>query len=560
MPVLDVLIHLAGATMLLLFAVRMVRTGIERSYGAHFQATMTQGRSRLRSGLIGMVMAMILQSSAAVALLSAGFASNGLLGFSTALAIVLGADLGSALVVRVLSFQLEWLIPVLLAFGGWLFIKSEARAWRQTGRILMGVAFILIALQFLREAVEPIRDSTFLPAIANYLANDFITAFIVGATLAFIMHSSVAAILMCVTLVQIGAIPFAAGLSLLLGANLGGALIPVWLSRSMPTRARRIVMANLMLRGGWAILILLAVNSLPAGQIIREHGGAMMLIYAHIAFNAALLILALPLLDPMERLTRRLMREPPELPANGLSPPRSALDFDHIDQPKLALASLKRELIRMTGLVEEIFVPLMTVYETGNPAQIKALRAADENINDCLSGIRDYVAAIPPDTYSKAERRSARDMVDYAISLENAGDLASKRFPSLAQDLHRQGARFSAEGWKELCALHTRICANLKLAANVLISDDLESARLLNLEKDELKRAERNSRKRHLKRLQQGAKESIETSDIHLETLMAFREINSHISAVAFPILYQNGQLLETRLIDSLRDPDRAAE
>lgn len=560
MPVLDVLIHLAGATMLLLFAVRMVRTGIERSYGAHFQSAMTRGKSRLRSGLIGMLMAMILQSSAAVALLSAGFASTGLLSFGAGLAIVLGADLGSAIVVRILSFQLEWLIPVLLAIGGWLFIKSESRAWRQAGRILLGVAFILIALQFLRDAVEPIRDSTFLPAIANYLASDFVTAFIVGATLAFIMHSSVAAILMCVTLVQIGAIPFAAGLSLLLGANLGGALIPVWLSRTMPTPARRIVMANLALRGGWAVLILLTVNSLPAAQMFTLYGGAMMLIYAHIAFNAALLLLALPLLGPIERLTRRLMRDAPESPTNGLSPPRSALDFDHISQPALALASLKRELIRMTGLVEEMFVPLMGVYETGNPSQIKALRAADEHVNDCLSGIRDYVASIPPDTYSKPERRSARDMVDYAISLENAGDLASKRFTALAQDLHRQGARFSTEGWKELCALHERICANLKLAGNVLISDDLESARLLSLEKDELKRAERHSRKRHLKRLQQGASESIETSDIHLETLMAFREFNSHISAVAFPILYQNGQLLETRLIDSLRDPDHAAE
>lgn len=560
MPILNVLIQIAGATMLLLYAVRMVRTGIERSYGPHFQSAMTRGNSRVRSGLTGMIMAMILQSSAAVALLSAGFASTGLLGFGAGLAIVLGADLGSALVVRILSFQLEWLIPVLLAAGGWLFIKSERRAWRQAGRIIMGIAFILIALQLLRAAVEPIRDSSFLPAMANYLSADFITAFIVGATLAFVMHSSVAAILMCVTLVQIGAIPFAAGLSLLLGANLGGALIPVWLSRAMPVRARRIVIANLALRGGWAMLILLAANSLPAGQMLRQDGNAMLLIYAHIAFNGALLILALPLLGPVEHLVRRLMPDTPDMPENGISAPRSALDFDHIDQPALALASIKRELVRMTGLVEAMFTPVMNIYETGTPAQIKGLRASDTHVNDCLSGIRDYVASIPPDTYSKSERRSARDMVDYAISLENAGDLASKRITALAEDLHHQGACFSAEGWKELCSLHERICANLKLAGNVLISDDLESARLLSLEKDELKRAERSSRKRHLKRLQKGATESIETSDIHLETLMAFREFNSHVSAVAFPILYQNGQLLETRLIGSLGDPDHATE
>jgi len=369
-----------------------------------------------------------------------------------------------------------------------------------------------------------------------------------------VMHSSVAAILMCVTLVQIEAIPFAAGVSLLLGANTGGALIPVWLARKMPARAQRIPLANVTLRGGWAILALLAINLLPAGDLLHTHGGGPLLIAVHISFNAALVVLALPFLAPLDRLFRTVLPDPPggATTADGLPAPQSALDLNVIDQPTLALASLKRELLRMTGLVEEMFTPVMTLYRDGDPARIKAVRAADDRVNACLSGIRDYVAALPADTYSKAEKRTARDMVDYAISLESAGDLIARRFTTLAAELHQMGARFSPEGWKELIALHEQITANMKLAGNVLISDDVESARLLSLEKDELKRAERSSRKRHLKRLQKGAAESLETSDIHLETLMAFREFNSHISAVAFPILYQNGQLLETRLIDTL--------
>jgi len=183
-----------------------------------------------------------------------------------------------------------------------------------------------------------------------------------------------------------------------------------------------------------------------------------------------------------------------------------------------------------------------------DPLELVLTRCA---VREVLEEI-DVLSSTLGGTYSKAEKRTARDMVDYAISLESAGDLIARRFTTLAAELHQMGARFSPEGWKELIALHEQITANMKLAGNVLISDDVESARLLSLEKDELKRAERSSRKRHLKRLQKGAAESLETSDIHLETLMAFREFNSHISAVAFPILYQNGQLLETRLIDTL--------
>ncbi len=538
--------------MLLLFAVRMVRTGIERSYGNHFQSLMTRRAAPLSSAGIGLGMAVVLQSSAAVALLSAGFAGSGALSFGAGLAIVLGGDLGSALVVRLLSFPLDWLVPVLLTVGGWLFIKSETRKWRQMGRILMGIAFILIALQFLRAAMDPIRDSAFLPAIADYLTQDFITAFIVGGVLAFVMHSSVAAILMCVTLVQIGALPFEAGLSLLLGANMGGALIPIWLARSMNAAARRIPLANLIVRGGWAITALLAINLLPTADLLTTYGSGPALIYAHIAFNAALLLIALPLLTALDQLTQVLLPDDADAQDNILTAPQSALDPDDTDTPSLALANLKREVLRMSGLLEDMFTPLLSLYDKDDPDRIKALCAADIEVNKCLSGIRDYAASLPRDTYSKAEKRNAREMVDYAISLESAGDVIAHRFTKLAEEFHQTGAQFSHEGWQEICALHANITNNLRLASNVLVSDDLESARLLNLEKEEVKRAERHSRKRHVKRLQKGTRNSAETSDVHLETLVALREFNRHISAVAHPILMQNGQLLETRLIDAL--------
>lgn len=553
MAIVSFLISLAGATMLLLFAVRMVRTGIERSYGASFQRVLTGQRSLTQASLVGLVLAIVLQSSAAVALLTSGFAASGMLSFPTGLAIVLGGDLGSALIIQILSFKLDWLVPMLLAVGGYMFVKVEARKARQLGRILMGVAFILISLRFLREAMDPIRDSAFLPAVAGYLARDYVTAFLVGGALAFVMHSSVAAILMCVTLVQIDAIPFAAGLSLVLGANFGSAFIPVWLSRGMDLAARRIPFANLILRGSWAVLTLFAANLALRSGALGDPQGGQMLVYAHLAFNASLLMLALPLCKPLQKTMERLLPDPlvtePEM-ATGL--PTSVLDLTNIGPPTQALASLKRELLRMSGLVEAMFRPVLDLYQSGDKTQIRAVQALDGEVNDCLSGIRSFVAAIPPEEFGKANAKAARDMVEYAIRLETAGDVVAKRLAVLAGRMRKTDANFSDEGWMELTRLHESILANLSLASNVLISDDLESARLLSLEKTELKRAERDSRKRHLKRLQGGSSDSFETSDIHLETLRALREFNSHIAAVAYPILYQNGQLLETRLIEDM--------
>lgn len=556
MAILTFLISLAGATMLLLYAVRMVRTGIERSYGASFQRLLTGKQSHLQAGAMGLLLAIVLQSSAAVALLTSGFAASGYLTFPAGLAIVLGGDLGSALIIQILSFKLDWLVPVLLALGGYLFVKTEAKKARQLGRILMGIAFILISLRFLREAMDPIRDSAFLPAVAGYLARDYITAFLVGGALAFVMHSSVAAILMCVTLVQIDALPFAAGLSLVLGANFGSAFIPVWLSRGLNLPARRIPYANLALRGSWAVICLFGANLALRQGWLGDPQGGQMLVNAHLAFNASLLVLALPLCTPLGDLFCRLFPDP--APTTVIQPgrPISALEPGNYGSPALAISNLKRELLRMSDQVGAMFRPVLDLYEEGTKEQIRAVQKMDEEVNACLSGIRSYVAAIPEDAFDREELKTARSLMEYAIRLETAGDVVARRLAVLAGDLNRKNLRFSREGWLEITRMHEAILANMQLASNVLISDDLESARLLSLEKTEVKRMERDSRKRHLRRLQNGARDSFDTSDIHLETLRALREFNSHIAAVAYPLLYQNGQLLETRLINDLQSED----
>ncbi|MCK0140315.1 Na/Pi cotransporter family protein [Aliiroseovarius sp. F47248L] len=552
MAIVSFVISLAGATMLLLFAVRMVRTGIERSFGASFQRLLTDNRSLIGSSATGVFLAIVLQSSAAVALLATGFAASGYLAFPTGLAIVLGGDLGSALIIQILSFKLDWLVPLLLAVGGWLFVKVESKKGRQFGRILMGVAFILISLQFLREAVAPISDSAFLPAVSGYLARDFVTAFIVGAALAFVMHSSVAAILMCVTLVQIGAIPFAAALSLLLGANMGSAFIPIWLTRGMPAVGRRIPFANLMLRGSWALIVLLVVNLLYDPEHLLFVGPGQSLIYAHIGFNLSLLVLALPFCGLIEGPIVQVFPKYSGNSAAGSEQPVSALDPSALDTPQQAIASLKRELLRMIGQVERMFHTVPQLYEATDTSVLRATRAKDDEVNDTLSGIRSYVATMPQDTYSKADTKTVRGLMEYAIRLEAAGDVIAMKLTSVAKEKLDGHLSFSEEGWAELRRMYEAVCANFHLASNVLVSDDLESARLLVVEKADFKRAERKSRKYHLARLQNGRVESFETSDIHLETLRALRDINNHIAAIAYPILYRNGQLLETRLIEDL--------
>ncbi len=543
------LLHLAGGVTLLLWAVRMVRTGVERSQEPTLRRVLRESKTgRFRAAAVGAGIAVLLQSSTAVAVLAAGFAGTGALSLATGLALMLGADLGSSLVVQILSIDLRWLVPLLLIGGGLLFFKGINREWRQGGRILIGVALILVSLTMISEATEPLRETEGLPAIVGYLHGDFLTAFLVGAAFTWLVHSSVASILLVAAFAAQGIVPIELAVSLMLGANLGGGLIAVGLTRNSLIEAQRIAAGNLVFRGLGAVIVLLAFHlfDTPIGWLGPDP--ARQLVNFHLLFNLALLVLCLPLTGPLAALIARVLKPrptPAEL-ANPLAPPASCLDQTVTGVPALALASATRELLRMAEIVERMLKPLMELYETGDPEKIKQAKKLEAAVDQAQQEIKLYLARI--DYKGEDEARRGNELSSFAINLEYVGDAITKTLLRLAETRRDQKLQFSPEGWRELNELHHRVMANMQLALNVLVSKDRESARQLLEEKDAMGSAERASYGEHLKRLQSGAPESIETSNIHLETVRALKTINSLFASVAYPILRETGDLLDSRL------------
>lgn len=536
-------LHLAGAVTLLLWAVRMVRTGVERSQEPRLRSMLRESRGgRVRAAGIGTAVAILLQSSTAVSVLAAGFAGSGMLTLATGLALMLGADLGSAIVVQILSVDLGWLVPILLLAGGLLFFKSPSRDWRQGGRILIGIALILVALSMIAQATAPLRDADVLPQIVGYLSGDFVTAFLLGAAFTWLVHSSVASILLVATFAAHGLVPLELAVSLMLGANLGGGLIAVGLTRQSFIEARRITLGNVIFRGTGAVVALLAFHLLDPPVAWAGPDVARQVVNLHLGFNIVLLAVCLPLTGPVSRLVTRLVRLKPATDAvDSLPDAASALDQAVVGTPALALASATRELLRMAEIIERMLKPLMDIYETGDPEKIRQARKLEEAVDQAQSEIKLYLARINYRADEEAER--GLELANFAINLEYVGDAVSKTLLKLAETRRDQKLQFSPEGWRELNELHHRVMANMQLALNVLVSKDRDSARQLLAEKTAMGSAERRSYSEHLKRLQTGAVDSIETSNIHLETVRALKTINSLFASVAYPILKQSGEL-----------------
>ena len=550
MELLLLLINLAGAAVLLLWAVRMVRTGVEKINGGEMRRMVRRATSgRMRAAAIGGLVAMLLQSSTAVALLSANFASSGVISVTQGLSLLLGADLGSAIVVQILSFDLDWLMPLLLLIGGSLYLSGKRRVVYQAGRIVLGIALVLLSLRLMAEATAPLRESEFLPLVVTYLNNDMIASFLFGLLLTWMLHSSVASVLLVALLVSQSVLPLMVGVAFILGSNLGSGLIAVGLARNQDAAGRRVPLANLLCRATGAVgaLMLLRFYGLPSFVLNSGNPGGWV-VYIHVLFNLILLMAFLPLASMMEYLTGKLVAEPVTADSEYNFNRHSVLDRNVLHLPRLALASATRELLRMSDIVELMLKPVMEYYDNYDSQKASGLRDLDIDINKAHSSIKLYLAELSDNEMSHEDVNHSVELSNFAISLEAAGDIVSKSMLDLASRKHDDKLEFSEAGREELLKLHEQVLTNMQLALNVLVSGDRISARQLVEEKERLRDQERKSKVLHLRRLRAGAVDSIESSSIHLDTARALRQINSLFASVAYPILSQTGDLLNSRL------------
>ena len=540
------LLNIAGSAALLIWAVRLVRTGVERGFAAPLRIWLRHSaNNRLLAAGTGMVAAVFLQSSTAVAVLASNFVVKGGLTATVGLAILLGADVGSALVTQLLMVRQAFLIPLLMLIGVAIFLRGHSNV-RQIGRILIGIALIFVSLDMIRAATGPLVGDPGTQTVMAYLGRDLVTAFVLGAGFAWIVHSSVAAVLLFVTLAAQAVLPTSAAAAMILGANLGGAFIAYVLTLTTTVEPRRMVVANLVLRGGGAILFTMVIFIAP--DILDALGAtpARQTINLHLAFNFALAIVMLPLVGPVMAVLTRIMTEKPTEDAR--LDDTSALDPSAIMRPQRALDCTARELLGMGQKIERMLVAVEPLYDQWNVDSAQLIRDQDATIQKMHLDVKLYLAQLGQKGLDKELGRRSMEFASISSSLASASDTITRIMLDLAQRLDRQNLQFSKQGREEIGNFSERVQNNVLMALNVMLNQNPAEARELVEAKEKVRNVEQKLQRSHIGRLREGLVDSIETSNIHQETLRALKQINTAFSQIGYPILYKSGDLLESRL------------
>ena len=541
------LLNIAGAAALLIWAVRLVRTGVERGFSNQLRLWLRHStKNRALAAVSGMGAALFLQSSTAVAVLVSNFVAKGGLVAVTGLAILLGADVGSALVSQLLVVRQPFLIPLLLLVGVSLFLRAQGSSLRQAGRILIGLALIFVSLDMIRAATGPLVGNPSTQAVMGYLGSDALTAFVIGAAFAWLVHSSVAAVLLFVTLAGQGVLPVSAAAAMVLGANLGGSFIAYVLTLQAPIASRQMVVANLVLRGGGAALITVLISAMP--YLMDQLGGtpARQAINLHLVFNLAVALLGLPIVGPVARLTARLVTAPSKSDT-GLGM-ESALDPNAVARPGRGLDCVARELLSMGQRIERMLRAIDPLYDKWDAAAATAIEEEDKIIKRMHLEVKLYLAEIGHRGLEEDQGRRSMDLASISTNMDAASDAISRTLLKLARDLHTEGLNFSDKGRAEISDFSDRVLGNVQLSLNVLLNQNPAEARELLAAKEKVRSVEQKLQRNHLGRLQQGLVESIETSHIHQETLRGLKQINTSFAAIGLPILAKSGDLLKSRL------------
>lgn len=540
------LLNLFGAAALLLWGLRMVRTGILRAYGAQLRQTLSRATSnRFSAFLSGLGISCLLQSSSATGLLSASFASRKLVTTSGALAVMLGADVGTSLVAQAYSFRVDWISPLLILIGWVMFNKFEDSKVRDLGRAIVGLGVALLGLHLLTAAAEPLRDAPILPLIFKVMSDAPVFGVIAGGALTILSTSSLAVVLLVVSFLAGGIIPIDLAFAMVLGANLGSDIMPIMATAGEPPEARRVPVGNLIFRGIAVILMLPLIGLVQPYLAMIEADLGRQALNFHVAFNIALAIISIGFVGPMARLTARLLPDRPD--ADDPGKPRY-LSQGPVDQPTIALANASREALRMGDLVGQMLRQSLAAFRSDDRRLIKQVSDLDTQIDRLNEAIKLYLTGVSRELMDPADQKRIVDLITLITNLEHIGDIVDKNLMEIAAKKVKYQLKFSPEGTLELDQLHERLTHNVELAMNVFMSGDIKLARQLFEEKRLFREMERSAAENHLARLRSGRIESIQTSSLHLDILRDLKRINSHLAIIGQPILEAAGELSPTRL------------
>lgn len=530
-----------GAATLMLWGVRMARTGVMRVYGAEIRKFLPKAlRNRLVALLAGAGSATILQSSIAVAIFTSTLAASGIIPVADGLVLMLGADAGSAVVAALLTLNLKALWPVLMFLGYVLhssYSESNSPA-KQFGRILLGIAMILVALTFMGQVSSALAESDLIRIIILSLGNELFIALLLFAILTWLAHSSIAILLFWASLVQAGITDDSALIiAAILGINVGNAIPPIVMSMNQAAPSRRIVVGHALIKLAGVVVCFACLRLIKAVYPMLPGEPGFRVVVLHILFNLLLIAVFAWQAGAIARFMERFFVATEKV--TDEAGPKYIPEAPDVETASVAfpVLSLTREILRILGTIQNMLEKMLELLTSGKYENTEEILRMEEKVDRLFKAVRVYAVFLTRKGMSNIEERKVSALLRYTASLENSGDVISKTMVGIFDTIKRSGYQFSEQGKSELDLLFRFLIGTTQLAGEVIMAWHPDTAALLIQRKREMKSMCQDSSKGHVLRLSQGVSDSLASSSGHLDLISELRWISTQIASIGYDIM-----------------------
>lgn len=534
---------LLGGMTFFFYGLRRVQQGLNQATGDKLRLILGKLTSnRFTSVIFGFLVTVVLQSSGATSAMLVSLAESQLVTLSNAVAVVLGSGVGTTVTLFFLSIQGITEYALLVTTLGYMFFAYGKRNVKNLGSVLFGFGLLFYGMFLITSTAAPLKDSLFTQQIMSFFAHNPMVTLLLSVLLSSFLHSA-GTIGIAIALSFSGTLTLEHAIPIVLGANVGSCVTTLLSGLQMRGNGKRVAVAQLLTRVIGVLVIypfipevtrqvaLLSAHLMLITPLLNP-GVAGGIVMAHVMFNFLLVLLFLPVVGLLARMLTKFF---PEEQSDDSNIHPMFLEESSLGTPALAFAQVKREILRIAYLLAEELEHSLNIFDRKFDVaeEMEKVARQDDRIDVLEKAIRFFLAKLSTKALTEKQASTQLALLTIGQDIEEIGDVVSKEIMTLARKKAFKQLTFSQEGWTDLLRLKTQTCKNFDLAIAVLTQPAEELVARLERQEDEMENLAQELRQSHLNRLNQGLKESLDTSTLHLELISQYRSINHKIVQIA---------------------------
>jgi len=528
---------LIGGLAIFLLGIEFTSQSMNKAFGARIRKIiLTVTKSPVRGVMFGTFLTGIVQSSSAATVLIVSFVSSQWMTLSQSIAVLLGAGIGTTITAQFIAFQLTDYALLMIGTAFLFQILFKNKKIKLYARIFLGVGLLFFGMKIMGDTIGPLQEYEQFLTLIRQVENPLF-GILVGLIITSIVQASAATIGITMVLALQGFITLEGAIAVVFGANIGTCVTAILASLNSSIDAKRVAMGNILLR---IVAVILVVFWIPYfADFVRwlSPGGAGDVSYlprqianAHTVFNIGMTMLFLPFSNTIAALLTRVLPEPPITDSTYRL---KYIEDRHVSSPMVAMAQIKREIIRMAEKVQHMLHAIKPTLQDETTERLETVEERDDQIDFFRRNIPKYITRVTENELDEDQSNECMRYLWVVTELELIGDDISKVIVPMLKKKITKGVSFSKEGEEELVSYYDKIIERFEKVLAAFSSDNKKLAEELIQTKREIALLHQSYRRRHYARLMRDVAATKETASIHIDLLNGLKKINSHITDIA---------------------------